>query len=422
MPAAIPYLKRDIPEVARVRQHLLKDHIKDVRGETRTRLLDAGLRGKIKPGARIAITAGSRGIGGFVEILAGSADAVKAAGGEPFIIPAMGSHGGATPEGQLEILKLLGVSRDSVGAEIRATMETVELGAAENGAVAHLDRLAAECDGIIVMGRTKTHPESAGELASGLLKMVTIGLGKQRGAQEAHNHELWSSVRAVPKLTLGTGKVLFGIAVVENGYRRPVVIEVVPPTYDAFLESDTRLLKVSKSHLATIPFQQLDVLVVDELGKTISGAGMDPNIIGHWRISGGPHIPDFRRIVVLSLTQASLGNGIGIGLADFTTQRFVQAYNPEVSYVNILTATEPDGNTREGPLPLALRSDREAIQVALYSSLAGPQPRLCRIRSTAALDEFWVSTALLPEVHQNPRLTLLEAPHQMEFSEAGNLF
>jgi hypothetical protein len=405
-----------------VQQHLLRDHIPDVRRETCERLLAAGLRDRVKAGQRIAITAGSRGMGGFTDLLRGIIDAVRTAGGEPLVIPAMGSHGGATPEGQVEILRRLGVTEEAVGAPICATMETLDLGTVENGAAAHLDRIAAEADGIIVLGRVKTHPESHGELASGLLKMTTIGLGKQKGAQEAHNHGLWESVRAVPRRVLPQAKILCGVAVVENGYRQPVVIEVVPATYEAFLEADIRLLETAKGHLATLPFEHLDVLVVDELGKSISGAGMDPNIVGKWRMAGGPQVPDFRRIAVLSLTHASLGNGLGSGLADFLTQRFLDEYDPAVTYVNLLTASEPGGNAQEGLLPLALPSDREAIEVALYSALAGPRPRLCRIHNTDALDQFWVSEGLLDEVNQHPRLTVLEPPAPMAFDAAGNLF
>jgi hypothetical protein len=334
----------------------------------------------------------------------------------------MGSHGGATAEGQTEILHRLGVSEQSSGAPIRATMETQELGSAENGAVAHLDRFAAEADGIIVLGRTKTHPESVGQLASGLLKMCTIGLGKQIGAHQAHSHGLWDSVRAVPKVQLAKSRILFGVAVVENGYRQPCAIEVVPPSYDAFLESDMRLLKLAKAHLARIPFDELDLLIVDELGKTISGGGMDPNIIGLWRNSDAPHEPNYKRIVVLSLTYASLGNGLGIGMADFTTRRFVDSYDPAVSYINLLTASEPRGNTREGPLPLALDSDREAVEVGLFSSLAGTDPRVCRINNTARLDELWASEALLGEVKANSALEILKPPSPLIFDQADNLF
>jgi len=406
----------------RVRQFLPSDRIDDVRNDVREKLLGGGVAGKIQPRHRVAITAGSRGIGAFTELLAGIADAVKARGGEPFVIPAMGSHGGATPEGQTEILRRLGVNEGSVGAPIRATMETHELGPAEDGAIAHVDRFAAEADWIVVLGRTKTHPECAGELASGLLKMCTIGLGKQVGAHQAHSHGLWDSVRAVPKVQIAKSKILCGVAVVENGYRHPCVIEVVPPSYEAFLEADVRLLRIAKGHLAQIPFDDLDVLVVDELGKTISGGGMDPNIIGHWRNSDAPHRPNYRRILVLSLTYPSLGNGLGIGMADFTTRRFVESYDPAVSYINLLTASEPGGNTREGPMPLALDSDREAAEVALFSSLAGAKARVCRIRNTALLDEVWASEALRDEIKTNPKLEILAGPTPLPFDRDGNLF
>jgi hypothetical protein len=389
----------------------------------REQLLAAGLRSKLFSGARVAITAGSRGIGGFIPLLAGIADAIKAAGGKPFIVPAMGSHGAAVAEGQQEILRLLGVTEESVGAPISATMDTFDLGKSESGAIAHVDKLTMVADGIIVLGRVKTHPESAEGLASGLLKMVTIGLGKQAGAQQAHSHGLWESVRAVPKLTLAKTKILFGVAVVENAYRHPVVVEVVPAVYEAFLEADERLLKVAQPHVAKIPFKSLDVLIVDEIGKTISGSGMDTNVIGNWRIKGGKRDPDFYRIVALSLTKPSLGNGLGIGLADFTTERFVRDFDPAPTFVNLLTATEPDAvNTREGTLPLALPSDREAIEVALYSALATGEPRLCRIKSTAQLEEFWVSEPLLQEALADSSVSLLEQPCAMEFDSTGNLF
>jgi hypothetical protein len=207
----------------------------------RQKLLASGLNTRIARGHRIAITAGSRGIGGLIELLKGIAGAVTDCGGDPFVIPAMGSHGGATADGQTEILRRLGVTESTVGAPIRVTMETVDVGVSESGAVAHVDRLAFEADGIIVLGRVKTHPESVGTLASGLLKMCTIGLGKQVGAYEAHSHGLWPSVASVPKLQLSRAHILCGVAVVENGYRQPCAIEVVPPTYDAFLDADVSI-------------------------------------------------------------------------------------------------------------------------------------------------------------------------------------
>lgn len=415
--------KRPLPPMARVRQNLSTDHIEDVRGEVRLKLIEAGLGEKVTQGARIGITAGSRGMGGFADLVAGIVDAVKSCGGEPFIIPAMGSHGGATPEGQTEILRRLGITDEAVSAPVHATMQTHALGTCETGAIAHLDDIAAEADGIIVLGRTRTHPENSAGVASGLLKMVTVGLGKQAGAQEAHTHGLWPSVKAVPQITMAKTKILFGVAVVENAFRQPVIIEVVPPVYDAFKDSDERLLEAARPHVAKLPFQQLDLLVVDELGKNMSGTGMDLNVIGNWRMTGGAHEPDFRRICVLALTRESLGNGLGIGLADFTTQRFMDEYDAAVTYVNLLTATEPGAmNTREGPLPLVLPSDCEAVEVALFSSLANTSPRVCRIRNTARLDEFWVSEALLEEVSQNEQLSVIEPPEALRFDASGNLF
>jgi hypothetical protein len=417
----MPFPRRTLPAMALVKQYLPGEHIADVRNDVRQKLIGFGIQRMVRPGNRVAITAGSRGIGGLLDLLCGICDAVHSCQGEPFVIPAMGSHGGATTGGQTEILRRLGVSEESIGAPIRATMETNDLGPSENGAIAHIDRFAAEADWIVVLGRTKTHPESAGELASGLLKMSTIGLGKQLGAYQAHSHGLWESVRAVPKVQLAKSKILCGVSIVENGYRQPCAIEVVPPSYDAFLDADMRLLRTAKGHLAQIPFSDLDLLIVDELGKTISGGGMDPNIIGRWRNSDAPHKPDYRRIVVLSLTHASLGNGLGIGMADFTTRRFSEAYDPAVSYINLLTASEPGGNTREGPMPLALDSDREAAEVGLFSSLAGEMPRVCRIRNTALLDEFWVSDSLLDEVKSNPKLEVLARPSPFPFDNADNL-
>jgi hypothetical protein len=417
------YPRRELPLMAQVRQQLNSDHIADPRADLREKLLHAGLSQKVRPGARIAITAGSRGIGGFIEMLSGVVDAVRSVGGEPFIIPAMGSHGGATAEGQARLLTTLGVNEATVGAPIRATMETIPLGHAENGAVAHLDKIAAGADGIIVFGRVKTHPENAAGIASGLLKMTTVGLGKQTGAQEAHNHGLWESVENVPKITLAHAKVIFGVSVVENAFRKPVHIEVLPGTYEAFKESDQRLLKIAKPHLAKIPFDELDLLLVDEIGKTISGTGMDLNVIGNWRIKGGKHDPDFKRIVALSLTPGSCGNALGLGLADFTTERLMRDYDPHSTYINLLTATEPDSmNTREGPLPLALSSDREAAEVALYSTLAGDSPKVCRIKSTAMLDELWISESLIEGARSSSALDILSDPEPLPFDERGNLF
>jgi hypothetical protein len=413
---------RPLPTLARARQRLPAEKISNVRQHLAEKLDGVQFKKRIRSGDRIAITAGSRGFGGFVELLQGIIDAVKQAGGIPVIIPAMGSHGGATAEGQTELLEALGVTAISVGAPVMATMETICLGVSKSGAEARMDKLAMECAGIVVLGRVKTHPENAEGIASGLLKMTTVGLGKQVGAREAHSHGLWESVRAVPELTLATGKVLCGVAVVENAFREPVALEVVPGTHEAFRDADERLLLVSKKHFARVPFAELDLLIVDEIGKNISGTGMDTNVIGPWRIKGGERKPDYKRIAALSLTAQSKGNGLGIGLADFTTRRFRDAFDFVPTYINLLTATEPGTrNTEEAFLPVILDSDRLAIETALYSSLAA-DPKICRIRNTADLSEFWISESLFSEVARNPELEIIHPAREVRFDDNDNLF
>lgn len=414
------FFQPEIPKFIRVRQRLDVRHIADVEQDVFQKLLAAGLNSVVHPGSRIAITAGSRGMGQFRELLKGTVKAVRQFGGEPFLVPAMGSHGGATAAGQEALLRCLGVIPEEIGADIRATMETARLGTSESGAMAHFDAVANEADGVIVLGRVKTHPENTEGIASGLLKMVTVGLGKQTGAREAHSHGLWESVQAVPKLSLAGGKILFGIGVVENAFRRPVEIEVAPGNFDAFYDLDRRLLRKAKRHFAKVPFDSLDVLVVDEIGKNISGTGMDLNVIGTWRVKGGRKQPDFKRIVALSLTEGSMGNGLGIGLADFTTKRFVERYNAEATLINMLTATEPDSrNTVEAVVPPALGSDRAAIQAALYSCLA-EEPRICRIQNTACLENLWISESLRAEAEAKG-LEVAETEEPINFDAAGNL-
>lgn len=409
---------KSCPPLIRVRQKLSREKLPDVRQSLLEQLDAIHLRERIHPGDKLAITAGSRGFGGVREVLHELANFVRAAGGEPIIIPAMGSHGGSTANGQRELLEALGITERSIGAEIHSSMEAVCLGTAASGAKAYLDKIASQCAGIIVFGRVKTHPENMEGIASGLLKMTTVGLGKQVGAQQAHSHGLWESVRAVPELTLASAKVLCGVALVENAYREPVALEVVPGSYAAFREADERLLLVSKKHFARIPFPDLDVLIVDEMGKDISGTGMDPNVIGTWRLSGGERNPNYKRIVVLSLTPKSKGNGLGIGLADFTTRRFERAFDRTPTYINLLTATEPDvRNTVEALLPVVLDTDQEAIETAISSTLAD-RPKICRIKNTAELGELWISESVAQEFGDS--LEICGAPESLAYRQ-GNL-
>ncbi len=414
----------DLPRMAKIRQLLPRDKLDDVEGTIRAGLKQLGLGNRMKKGQRIGITAGSRGAGGLVPALRAIIAEVKAEGGEPFIIPAMGSHGNATPEGQEYILSCFGVTEQALGVPIDARMETVVLGTGYNGYEAHYAISAKEADGIIVLARTTVHPNlKAGEksdgVASGLLKMTMIGLGKQKGAASAHHHGLAACILQVPDLQLKHGNIIAGVSVVENAYREPYQVEVVPP--EEFKASDQRLLKLAQSLLGQIPFDELDVLVADQMGKDVAGSGLDPNVIGFWRFEGGPHVPNYRRIVSLDLTKASAGNAIGIGLNDVVTRCLVDKMSKEATYMNLLTGANKDGSTVEGYIPIIAETDREALELALGSIMPSSAPRVCHIHDTSRLEEMMVSEAIFPLAKQLPNIEVLTELQPPPFDQEGRL-
>lgn len=415
------YPRSQLPKFVRVRQYLPDEHIEDVQRHVAQQFAETGLSDRIPKGKRVGISVGDRGIGYYHDILRGIIDAVREAGAEPFLFNAIGSHGGATAEGQREILAMHGVTQENFGVPVEVTMDTVALGKAENGAEAHLNKIAYEAGGTIVVSNVAVHPVLTEDIASGLMKMTTIGCGAQAGPAWAHSHGLAESVKLVPKVTIPNSNIIAGVAIVCNGYNKPHTIEVVPP--DRFEETDRRLLILQKGLMKVIPFDHLHVLAIDQIGKNIAGSGMDPNVIGFWRIKGGPHTPDFRRIVVFDITPESRGNGIGVGLADFTTKRFVDKFDWNACYTNLLTGRDPTGRLIEGQLPLALPNDREAMEVALYSALPerSDEPRrIVRIRNTRNLDIMYVSEAIIPEAVQDPSTEVLDEPREMSFDDSGN--
>lgn len=408
----------NLPPMRRVRQKFPTDCIEEIEGTVRERLRAAGIAQRVKPGARIAITASSRGTNGTDRILRAIAAEVRACGGEPFLVPAMGSHGGATADGQRAILAAEGITEESVGVPIRATMETAFLGASATGAEAHFDRNAYDADGTIVVSTVKLHPELRTDIGSGLCKMTAVGLGKQRGADSIHAHGLHDSILAVAEVTLARANVILGVASVMNAFRQPYAIEAVLP--ERFYEADCRLLDMARELHPRLPYAELDLLVVDWMGKNITGAGMDPNVIGWWRQHGGERDVNYRRIVTLDLTPESLGNGIGLGMADFTTRRLVDKIDWQTTYINILTAGHPDIRPIMGFQPLALPSDREAIEMGLRS-VAVRNPRIVRIKATNALEEFRISDSLTAETSANPALEIVSEPEPWAFDSEGNL-
>ncbi len=405
-----------LPNVVRVRQEFDRRRLADACGAVLGGLKTLGLEGKLKPGAHIAITAGSRGINNLVSMTRTAADAVKSMGGQPFIVPSMGSHGGATEDGQRNLLADLGISEASMGCPVVSSMAVEEIGRTGNGAPIYLDRNALHADGIIVINRVKPHTAFRGEIESGLCKMLAVGLGKHKGAQQMHRAGLGPTLVEAAHLILARAPVLAGIAVLENSLDETAEIRVVPP--EAFEETDRALLKRAWQVLPRIPFNPLDVLVVDEMGKNISGTGMDNNVIGIGpRVGGKMEMghPVVSTIVVLGLTPETHGNANGIGLADITTRRLVDSIDYKATYTNVLTTRLWSA----GRLPVIMETDREAIEVAMGETQP-EQVRLVRIKNTLHLEELEISEALLSEA-KKVRLAVVRGRQALAFDEAGRV-
>ena len=414
------------PRMVKVRQKIPSPKLEDFVSEIRNELRKAGIRDLIKPGAEICITAGSRGIAHYPEILATVVDEVKRCGGKPFLIPAMGSHGGATPEGQVGVLRSLGITPETVGAPIRATMEVEEVGRLHNGSPVYVDRNALRADGIIVVGRVKPHTDFKDRIESGLMKMMVIGLGKQKGAETIHRFQAEGYHKLIPeaaKLIMEKAPIILGLAVVENAYHEIAVVKALRP--EEIEREEPKLLEKAKDLLARIPFKEIDVLIVDEIGKNISGSGMDTNVIGRFWVpgEGDPRTPKIKRIVVLDLSEETHGNAIGIGLADLTTQRVFSKIDFHSTFVNALTSGWPE----VAKIPVFLPSDRDAIAMALRT--CGPidprEAKVVRIKNTLDLEVFWISESLYKMVKENPelreRIEILEEPREMQFDVLGTL-
>ncbi len=345
---------------------------------------------------------------------------IKKLGGVPFIVPAMGSHGGATAEGQKEVLANLGVTEASVGCAIVSSMEVVEIGHLDNGLPVYMDKHAHSADGIVVINRVKPHTAFRGPCESGIVKMITIGLGKQKGAESCHAYSfkyMAEHILAMASISLVRTPILFGVATVENAYDRIARIVAVPA--DAMIATDKALLVEAKANMAKISFDQIDVLIVDQIGKDISGDGMDPNITGRYPTPYASGGPDIAKMVVLDLTARTHGNANGMGAADFTTRKLVDKVDFKMTYANGLTSTVV-GPTH---MPTVLDDDRDAILAAVKTCNARElsKARVVRIKNTLQLDELYVSESLLPEAEANPAVEVVSPPTAMIFDSAGNL-
>lgn len=409
-----------LPDMARVCQNIeTPPAITDIEGVVRAQLRAVDSVSLFPPGSRIAVGVGSRGIGHLPRIVAALVAELRLLGCEPFIVPSMGSHGGATAEGQQAALAYLGVTEDAVHAPIRSDMRTKVIATTPTGLAVHMDLLAMQADGIVFVGRIKPHTAYHGQYESGLAKMIAIGLGKQAGAASTHARGFGEMARMVPEMareSLQVAPIRLGLAVLENAYDLPYKIVAVPAPQ--ILEVEPALLDEARSAMPRLPFDQLDVLVIDQIGKNISGDGADPNITGRFPTPYASGKPCVSKQVVLDLSDASDGNANGLGTADFTTVRVASKMSLAATYPNALTSTVP------GPVavPMILPSDRLAFAAAVLTCNAVDRPpRVVRIQDTLHLEEFWVSRTLLDEVHTGGTLSEVEPPKAPDFDAEGNM-
>lgn len=410
-----------IPKMVRVRQKFDDTHLEDPIGVLREQFKRPGTLDRIKPGQEVAIAVGSRGIANIAEVTKATIDAIKEVGGKPFIVPCMGSHGGATAEGQAEVLRHLGISEETMGAPVRSSMDVVQLGQLPNGLPVYADRIASTADAIVVINRVKPHTAFRGKYESGILKMISIGLGKQKGAEACHQmgfKYMAENVPAMARIMMDKLPIVFAVALVENAYDQTCRIEVMPA--EEVFDREPELLEEAKARLPKLLFNPIDVLVIDYIGKNISGDGMDPNITGRYPTPYAHGGPEVTKMVVLDLTKESKGNANGVGTADFTTERLVSKMDKHGTYANGLTSTV----CAPTKIATTLENQRQAIQAAIKTCniLDYTKCRLVRIRDTLHLGEIEISVNLLDEARQHPDVEILTDPYDWVFDEKGDLF
>ena len=411
------------PKMYRIRQTFDRTSVGDIRETVWGELTKLDLREMVRPGDRVAITAGSRGISHIALILKTILEYLNALGAKSFLFPAMGSHGGATAEGQISLLRHYQITEEEIGVPILSSMEVVEIGKTETGISVYFDRYAYQADRIIVVNRIKPHTKFKGPIESGLMKMMAIGMGKQKGADLYHKAAIEYGFPKIigdaARVVLKNAPILFGLGIVENGYDKTAKIAGLKPDEIEVKEKD--LLSLAKQMMPKLPFDEIDLLIVDEMGKDISGIGIDPNVTGRNRdiIGTFPHPTHVKRLFVRDLTSLSNGNATGIGLADLTTRRLVEKIDLQATYMNCITGI----SLEKASIPMYFETDQEAMRVALGSTGLTPpdRSRIVRIKNTLQLDEVEVSEAYAEELEKKSDLEILEGPYPMVFDSSGNL-
>jgi len=410
------------PQMATVKQLFSTDVVDDPIAAVREQLQQAGLQSLICSGARIAVSSGSRGIANIPAITRTVVDCIKEAGGHPFILPAMGSHGGASPEGQKEVLASYGITEESMSVPVEATMDVIQVDQLEDGTPVLLNRLALEADGVVLINRIKPHTSFRGTFESGLMKMMTIGLGSHKGATMAHAQGAQGLARLIPawgKVILHKAPIAMGLAIIENAYDQTARIVALRP--EEFERQEPRLLEEAKAAMPRILVQGIDLLIVDQIGKDISGTCMDTNIIGRMMLPGveEPTEPGVNRIVALDLTDNTHGNANGVGLVDIITRRLFERIDFQATYANVFTTTF----LNRANIPVIMETDREAIEAALQVLRIedATRARIVRIKNTLEVAQIQISAPLLEEFGSHPHIERVEDPRTMEFSEDGTL-
>ena len=395
----------NLPPLALVQQSIPQPRVNDVPSTIRRLILESRIRERVPAGGTIALGIGSRGIAGIAMMARAAVDALKQMGYQPFIVAAMGSHGGATAEGQRALLASYGVTSDAMGVAVKTDMNADVLGTNPVGLPIYFDRNAHQADGIVLINRVKPHTDFRATHESGVLKMLVIGLGKREGASQVHRLGLRGMQEVLPavgRFLVANTRFALGLAVLENADDEPA--EIVPIEPETIFEVEPKLLEKARGLMGRLPFDQLDVLIVGELGKNYSGAGMDPNVIGRLMVEtqGDLDRPVITRLAVLDVSDESHGNIVGVGFADLTTERLVSRMDPEPFRINVLTSCFLE----RARIPIALPTDREVIETALETCwrIDPAKARMVVIPNTLELKTFWVSPALEDEVRDHPHL------------------
>ncbi len=411
-----------IPRMVKIKQNFPRPILDDIPQYVKKALHESGVLNRIEKGSRVAITAGSRGIANISLITKEVIVNLKNAGAKPFIIPAMGSHGGATAEGQKEVLESLDLSEEDLGVPVKSSMEVVKIGTTDNNLPVYIDKITAtEADAIVVINRIKPHTTFRGAYESGLAKMITIGLGKQIGAELCHAtgpENMSSRIEIIARHILNKTNIVFGVGILENAYDETCGIVVLPG--EEIMEKEPNLLKTAWQHMPQIFSKNYDVLVVDEIGKDISGTGMDPNILGRYTSDALIDENFVQRIVVLKLTDKTHGNANGIGLADICTKKAFERLDFQKTYPNCLTT----GIVLSVKTPMVMDNDRQAIKAAIKTcfDIDENNVKLIRIKNTLELDQIYISEALLPEARASNLVEFSEQePLPVTFDNQGDL-